>query len=350
MKQAFTMSHREVYNLFKAWGFIDGRKSTDGHKRMDYVKRGHTKLSPVIVHTVSIMEPGRPGTGERGNERAMRKAAKILGIGLQEFLRGPLPKPKTPPPTIEEQMAGVRRMQEGADKMTAERRQQRSQTAMEVLASKVGGIPAMPKTGEASNIQHMPDPYEKGKSMTNPSPTLPIVPRGISQAIQGFLAANKGKEFTVNEVYEHVQATGLDASKVSIGGTLTHLAHGPKTPDIVRVKRGVYMHTAKPVIKYGEPAKHTAAESPADPLLREDPRDPMPTQEQLDEVFGAPVNLNGGFTTTPPVQHPSHPSPSMNGNAPTLLSKVASLDGGKLLYQGDNQELYLVTVRHLQVD
>lgn len=85
----FAISHRDVYDLFRAWGWEDGPQKPDGHHRMVWPKTGQI---------VQIMPPHRPGTGEKGNAIAMKQARKIMELdSVQRFLDGPVKeKPEQP--------------------------------------------------------------------------------------------------------------------------------------------------------------------------------------------------------------------------------------------------------------
>lgn len=81
----FSISHREVYDLFRAWGWIDGLERGDGHKRMVWQDN-----ESGYAFTVQIMPPNRSGTGEQGNAKGIQKAAAVMKMPVQEFLEGPV--------------------------------------------------------------------------------------------------------------------------------------------------------------------------------------------------------------------------------------------------------------------
>ena len=190
----FAKSHRDVYNLFKAWGFEDGAQRGDGHHRMVW---------PATGQVVQIMPPNRRGSGELGNAQAMKKARRILGITLQQFLAGPV--------------------EEKPIKDIDSTAMERARTLAELLTRP-------PKTEVQATVA------DNKEDQAMPRQTFPT--RGITPAIEDFLFQNKGVEFTAHEVGAEMVRQGFypDADKAmrSVYGLLGGLVVKKSS----RVKKG----------------------------------------------------------------------------------------------------------------
>lgn len=287
----FAIAPSRVIELFEEWGWERKRDA----KHSD----GHFFVWPATGQGVVVAGP-KARRHERGNALAMKDAYRIMGLSsVQVFLAGP-------------QAAAQREMKpavdvDGIDLAALERAQQQA-------ASHV--------TKEAE----MPVP-QKGEWPEN---------KGYSENMARMLKARPMHAFTVEEILEHMHASGLkDLTRVSAGGLLSQnakLTKPGKAPlaYVERVGRGVYRWN---------PDKYAVKE----PIARTQDTPPV---SSLDETPAAPAPAAAFSSSTPEMfGFPSIKQPQAvpaNGSTPDLLSKVASMDGGKYLFQGDDGALYVL--------
>lgn len=259
-KALFSTSHRDVYNLFRCWGWLDGPERGDGHKRMVWPETGQQ---------VQIAPPDRPGTCELGNSIGIKDAIGIMGITEDQFFRG----------------FEIRKEQRRAERMArAEHEYQRREDRVAAQAALAAAeAAAVPK--QEDEMSRVP----KGS-----------VSYGITEKIRETLRAGHGVPYTIHEI----AVLTLPAEGITVGdwekkvqAAVSQIAKVNR--HVERVGRGKYVW--------------------------------------LDESSERNVP-DGKVIGTVPV-----PQPSLNGSTPELLSRVAVLDGGKYLFQGDDSKLYVIS-------
>lgn len=287
-KRLFTMTHREVYELFRAWGWSDGPERGDGHRRM--VKQIAVENSDgFYVASVQICAPERSGTSELGNSLAIKEAAGLMGMSINKFLDGP--------GKDEARLERARQRQDEIIKQ-AERQAYQRQKADERVAKTQEDAVASTNT--------------KNGHDTGATPAL------LSTLAKFPNQRKKAAAWADLFFVDHPQFAGqIDAARIAIYlSQQAKLKTAPKNGDwrVHRTGRGEYVY------------KQTVIEAPVIEA-------PAPAPEP------APAVAPPAPPVTPP---PAPPTVNTNGNAPDLLSKVRSLSGGRYLFEGDDGDLYVV--------
>jgi hypothetical protein len=276
----FSLSHRDVYLLFRSWGWVDGVERGDGHKRMVW---------PPTGQVVQIMPPDRAGTGELGNAKAMKQAWKIMGLSsLDEFFVG-----------LNQRIVEERAERKQRDVHLRERLQKEAERRIHQRAAV-----AAQSQEEHAMTNRAGRPHRDG------SPPF----SGIVDAITTILK-DAGVALNIQEVTERLrpQFPGVDEKAV---GTNLHNATRSKHQKVQRVGYGTYQYVG------GVDPVDVVIEAPAPPETQ--PSTPV--------------------TPPPVEPPPAPPQPaSLNGSSPELLQRAFVLDGGRYLYQGDDGRLYIVS-------
>lgn len=290
-RRLFSQSHRQVYDLFVDWGWKDGPERGDGHLRM-------VKTIAGIDRTVQIMPPDRPGTGEKGNAIAIKTAARLMDMTVNQFLDGP---------------------QDDAARQKRIDRQDRVLKAAEERAHQQ----RVAAEAAAQNQEVPVGEYGKNNPKT-----------GAMKALDDVFRANPNKRlpsaaWAAMFFQMHPEFVGVtDAARVGV--YLSQAAKRTKTKKpgdwaLHRTARGVYVWKQIP--------EETVAKQPIVP-------DPFPVLQGIERPEpvagrGVPANITSG-----PISIIGN---SLNGQTPDLLSKVHVLDGGRYLFQGDDGALYVVS-------
>lgn len=245
MSRLFSLSHREVYDLFRDWGWVDGPERGDGHRRMIWF--GDDGMS----HAVQIMPPNRPGTGEQGNSLAMKKAWVAMKLSsLQEFLDGP--------PDAEDR----RRRIERADRLAKARE-------------------------EAVFKQAAQAAREQEKHMTD---TKAPVQTGGTKIIAKALAARPNKTMTIDQIVLAVKATegGAALNEKSVRVLISQMSQRSKYPEFKRVGRGRYRWEAETIAPPAPPKT-----TPISPIPAPQPSTPLTPPPLNPPSAPATTSLNG---------------------------------------------------------
>lgn len=257
MSRLFATSHRDVYNLFKAWGWEDGPERADGHKRMVW---------PETQQIVHIMPPDRAGTGELGNSLAIKEATKIMRLAsIDEFF-------------------------DGWEKRQQERREARMARASKEYHEAMERV--MQQAAEANQTE------EKQMARTTENQVIGIIGRMVEILEEMHDVPLKVDEITdeyLRRFGDH--GLGRDDLHRRIRQNLTNMK--AYKPQLTSPSRGVWIWSNERNVPDGK-------------------------------VVG-----------TVPVK-PAESKVVTNGSTPELLSKVATLDGGVTLFQGDDGALYVV--------
>jgi predicted RNA binding protein YcfA (HicA-like mRNA interferase family) len=279
MKKLFAISHRECFDLMRAWGFEPERIS-GGHQIMQ---------DPDTGARVQIMPPDRPGTGEKGNAIGMKKAARLRGVSIQTFLAGPNQERDTPAMSPKEDEMGRPMSESGtsADIRKFFIDNPTSSWSYKEVAEAIGA--------DVKSVQSL-----LGQMSRIQKPNQPIVSRG--------------------------------------GGRYEYCATEEKRQLLADHQAKVDAEYAKMQKQIAERVK---AETP--PQSFEEWKDRQPEPDLAEQIEKGETEVKGPLVQWQPMKADNGPKAvPANGSTPDLLSKVAQLDGNKYLFQGDDGALYVL--------
>lgn len=243
---------------------------------------GHFYIWPATSQGVVICGP-KAKRHERGNALAMKDAYRIMGLpSVQVFLAGPEgAQDREMSPAVDA---------DGIDVAALERAQQQA----------------------ASHVTN------KEAAMAYTA-TGPDRDKGYSSKLREFFEEFQDLDVTLSHAHNHMLTHFPDISLSTVGALMNQMAKRETDP-VIKVKRGVYRRPSDYFNK-PEPVEAPVSSPPESSVTNETPA-PAPVVEYHEQY-------------TPTVV------PS-NGSTPDLLSKVATLDGGKFLFQGDDGALYVL--------
>lgn len=311
--RVFALKPIAAHRLFRDWGWIDeGPVAAHGTTRR---LRWPETNDAVSLHTVGVKRY------EHGQMKAVKQAAHIMGLGVQEFLDGPVKEQRAPTEEFDQ------RALEYAQQMAAMHEQKER---------------AMPRAAGSG--------FPESK--------------GISTAVINFMTSVGSRGwYSTEDVTKHLLATGFKDEPTLVGtvsGTLSNKARHDKP-----INEGSFIVGKKNPAGRGNLYTYDPNKFAKRVLEEEKAR----VAREAAQVAEREREVTAAFTsqTESPPEHqpavvpepqPTQPSPAvaepvpvgMNGSTPNLLSKVATLDGGKVLFQGDDTELYVITgIKRLEV-
>lgn len=288
------MNNRDAHTLLRAWGFEQLPGSGGGHDRYFW---------PATGQRVQLTSLGRQGKKLGGSGIGLKQAAQVAGVALQDFLAGPTDTVK---------------VREDPDALIHKAEEQL-------------------RAAEAARIEE--------EQMVGPNrarSAADFASKGISEGVAAYVLAHPDQEITNNQVCQHLVDAGVAPSinkiATTVGSKLRRISD--QNPNFRKVRWGVwYLTTA--------PEESIARTSTTPRIPSRDGMGPEPEWMQ-------PPGLTGTWASPPsppplaPVAAPSVAA-VLNGAMPELLSRVASLDGGRYLFQGDDGDLYMVRASKLNL-
>lgn len=308
MSQLFALSQRDQHKLLKRWGWVDIGSAQGGHARLRWPKTGFV---------VSMTHPSRGGHA-KAHAITSKKAAKAMGLTVQQFLAGPLVdakvfsdlKYKVPEPVLVEaapqpKETAVSEQVEtySVDAPQPEAAPKRShQKAIPALVLNDKGEPIRDRHGNIKTDRrglHM-----KGNRGN-------FAAKGIGPAVRDFLMRHPNRTFTIDQVASHVPF-----NHSQVGQALGTMARSSVSP-VQRGGRGRF---------YWQASSRPVAEAP---------------------VAAAPVNVEPVIPAPAPSPPPA-PALQLNGDTPDMFEKVADLGGNTYVLRGVDGATYVARLSKVE--